>query len=97
MTESGIWSTFLNNSAMPVSKIIEGWGGIGSAIHGAAATQANIEATKADALLEVLRTAAEQYTKGETSLKEFLQKVLNVMMQLLQAAAQTEISVARSA
>ena len=97
MTGSGVWANFLNNAAMPVSKIIEGTGGVFSAIYSADATQANIEATKVDALLEILRQAQDQYTKGSTSLQEFINKVLNVMMQLIQAAAQAEISAARSA
>jgi len=97
MTGSGILADLLNNSAMPLSKIMEGLGGIGNAVHSADATQANIEATKVDALLEILRQAQDQYTKGSTSLQEFINKVLNVMMQLIQAAAQAEISAARSA
>lgn len=80
--------------AMPLGKIIEGSANIESAKSQVEATNARIEQTQADATIEVLKQAQEQYTKGNDSLQQFIDKVLNIMQQLLQSAAQTEKSVA---
>lgn len=83
-----------SRSAQGVGQITTGISGILSAIYSANKTEADIEVTKADALLEILKQAQEQYTKGTDSLQQFIDKVLNVMQQLLQSASQTERSIA---
>lgn len=93
-TKSGMLADLFNNSAVPLGKIIEGMASIDAAEHGLAKSEADIEAAKADALLEVLRQAKDQYTKGSDSLQQFVDKILNIMQQLLQSASQTEKAVA---
>ena len=80
--------------SLPLGKIIEGAAGISAAGHSLAKSEADIEGTKADALLEILRTAQEQYRKGSDSLQQFIDKILTIMQQLLQSASQTEKAVA---
>ena len=94
MTKSGILAEFLTSSAMPIGKIIDGFAGVAGATFSAAKTGADIEATRADQLLEVLKQAQDQYTKGNDSLQQFIEKVLSIMQQLLQSASQTEKAVA---
>ncbi|MFQ6723120.1 MAG: hypothetical protein ACLRFH_01815 [Opitutales bacterium] len=94
LTRSGIAADMISGSAMPLGKIIEGSANIESAKSQVEATNARIEQTQADATIEVLKQAQEQYTKGNDSLQQFIDKVLNIMQQLLQSAAQTEKSVA---
>lgn len=92
------WSNagqIFGNMSMPAGKITEGVANIDAAAHGLAKTEANIESTEADALLEVLRTAIEQFQKGSTSLQEFISKVINVMMQIDQAIGQAMLQAAR--
>ena len=94
---SSHWSNVgqtISGVSMPLGKIIEGSANADSAVHGLAKSEADIEATKADALLEILRTAQEQYKKGSDSLQQFIDKILNIMQQLLQSASQTEKAVA---
>ena len=75
---------------MPLGKIIEGSAGAASAAYGAQKSEADIEATKMDALLEILRQANEQYRKSDNEGAEIINKLLNMMQQLIQSAAQTE-------
>ncbi len=83
----------LSGSAQGVGQMVSGGAGVASAIYSANKAEAEIEQTKADALLEILRQAQDQYNKGSDSLQQFIDKVLNIMQQLLQSAAQTEKSV----
>ena len=94
MTKSGAVADFLTSASVPLGKIIEGSANVDAAKHGLAKSEADIDAAKADALLEILRQAQDQYTKGSDSLQQFIDKVLNVMQQLLQSASQTEKAVA---
>ena len=94
LSKSGIIGDMVSGMAMPLGKIIEGSANIESAKSQVEATNARIEQTQADATIEVLKQAQEQYTKGNDSLQQFIDKVLNIMQQLLQSAAQTEKSVA---
>ena len=90
MTKNGAWADFFTNGAMPLGKIIEGSAGAASAAYGAQKSEADIEATKMDALLEILRQANEQYRKSDNEGAEIINKLLNMMQQLIQSAAQTE-------
>lgn len=83
----------ISSSAQGVGQIVNGTNGAIAAAYSAGKAEADIEATKADALLEILRQAQEQYSKGNDSLQQFIDKVLNIMQQLLQSASQTEKSV----
>ena len=94
LSRSGVIGDMVSGMAMPLGKIIEGSANIESAKSQVEATNARIEQTQADATIEVLKQAQEQYTKGNDSLQQFIDKVLNIMQQLLQSAAQTEKSVA---
>ena len=94
ITKSGAVADFLSSASMPLGKIIEGGANIGAAEHGLAKSAAEIDQTQADALLEILRQAQDQYSKGSTSLQQFIDKILNTMQQLLQSASQTERAIA---
>ena len=94
ITKSGGVADFLTSASVPLGKIIEGSAGVDAAVHGLAKSEADIDAAKADALLEILRQAQDQYTKGSDSLQQFIDKILNIMQQLLQSASQTEKAVA---
>ena len=83
-----------SSASMPLGKIIEGSANVDAAKHGLAKSEADIDVAKEDALLEILKQAQDQYTKGSDSLQQFIDKILNIMQQLLQSASQTEKAVA---
>jgi len=91
---SGAAGQFFSSTAMSSGQIITGIAAIFSASYTANKADADIATASLDQALEVLKQAQEQYTKGNDSLQQFIEKVLNVMMQLLQRAAQTEKAVA---
>ena len=91
---SGAAGQFFSSTAMSGGQIISGLAAIHSAFYTANVAEANIATASLDQALEVLKQAQEQYTKGNDSLQQFIDKVLNVMMQLLQSASQTEKAVA---
>lgn len=96
-SEDSRWSIAgqtLFSSSQGIGQIVSGAAGIFAAKYSEAKTEAEIMQTRADALLEILRQAQDQYTKGSDSLQQFIDKVLNIMQQLLQNAAQTEKSIA---
>ena len=90
----GTAGQFFSGTAMASGQIVSGIAAWISAADAKDKSEADIDSTKADQLLEILKQAQAQYTKGNDSLQQFIDKVLSIMQQLLQSASQTEKAVA---
>ena len=99
MKKSGGWADAINGSGQAINGlggIATGVTGIISAKNTSAAKEAQIKQTEQDATLEVLKKMQNDGSEQTKQLMDFIARILSMIQELQQAAAQTEKTIVQA-